>query len=86
MPGRLVTRCEIGGEYLDTYDDVDRTLMNYMTYRALRMTLQQLQETDTSPGKQEYTWMYQFAVDNPPSDRWDPRRLWLAPVPAPDPN
>lgn len=54
------------------------------------MTLQQLLETDTSPGKQEYTcvasergsvsrlparsydyinrWLYQFAVDNPPSE------------------
>jgi hypothetical protein len=65
----LVTRSEIGGEYLDKYDDVDRTLLNYLTYKALRMTLQQLQETDTTPGKQEYTWLYQFAVQNPPSDR-----------------
>lgn len=69
LPRRLVTRSEIGGEYVDKYEDVDRTLLNYMTFKALRMTLQQLQETDTTPGKQEYTWLYQFAVQNPPSDR-----------------
>jgi RbcX protein len=63
-----VTRAEIGGEYLDNYADVDRTLLNYVTYRALRMSLQQLLETDTTAGKQEYTWLYNFAVNNPPSD------------------
>jgi len=35
--------------------------MNYFTYRALKETLAQMQETDVSPGKGEYKWLYTFA-------------------------
>jgi hypothetical protein len=41
---------------------VDELLMNYFTYRALRETLAQMQETDLSPGKGEYKWLYNFAA------------------------
>ena len=85
-PRRCASRClravcELGGEYVETYDDVDKRMLDYFTFRvraaplvhggtillwgylsltapasqALRMSLAQLQETDTTPGKQEYT-------------------------------
>jgi len=77
----LSVRADIGGEYIETYGDVDKRMLDYFTFRvravavgpcgtvcfgvtclltapasqALRMSLNQLQETDTTPGKQEYT-------------------------------
>ena len=45
-----------------SFNDVDNLLMNYFTYRALKETLAQMQETDLSPGKGEYKWLYNFAA------------------------
>lgn len=55
----------MGGEYYgDSFGDVDKHLVDYFTYKALRVVLEQLQEMDTSPGKREYTWLYKFAVEH----------------------
>ena len=55
----------MGGQYYgDSFHDVDKHIVDYFTYKALRVVLEQLQEMDTSPGKLEYTWLYQFAVEN----------------------
>lgn len=45
-----------------SFGDVDALLMNYFTFRALKETLAQMQETDLSPGKGEYKWLYNFAA------------------------
>lgn len=37
-----------------TFKDVDKVLVSYFTFRALKETLAQIQETDCSPGKSEY--------------------------------
>ena len=64
-PSRSVAcNADMAGEYYDSFNDVDKHLVDYFTYKALRVVLQQLQEMDTSPGKKEYTWLYQFAVDH----------------------
>ena len=56
---------DMGGEYYgDSFGDVDKHLVDYFTYKALRVVLEQLQEMDTSPGKREYTWLYKFAVEH----------------------
>jgi hypothetical protein len=43
-------------------------LVSYFTFRALKETLTQIQETDVSPNKTEYKWLYQFASENNPND------------------
>lgn len=43
-------------------------LVSYFTFRALKETLSQIQETDVSPNKTEYKWLYQFASENNPND------------------
>ena len=46
------------------FADVDRVLVSYFTFRALKETLTQIQETDVSPNKTEYKWLYEFASAN----------------------
>lgn len=55
---------EIGGQYEETFVDVERQMINIFTFKALRTVLAQLQETD--PVKHKY--LYNFAVENKPSD------------------
>ena len=50
------------------FADVDRVLVSYFTFRALKETLSQIQETDVSPNKTEYKWLYKFASENNPND------------------
>lgn len=50
------------------FADVDRVLVSYFTFRALKETLTQIQETDVSPNKTEYKWLYEFASANNPND------------------
>jgi len=50
------------------FADVDRVLVSYFTFRALKETLSQIQETDLSPNKTEYKWLYKFASENNPND------------------
>ena len=58
-----MTKADMGGQYYgDSFADVDLHMIDYFTYKSLRVVLEQVQEMDTSPGKGEYTWLYQFAV------------------------
>ena len=43
-------------------------LVSYFTFRALKETLSQIQQTDLSPNKTEYKWLYTFASENNPND------------------
>lgn len=59
----IISRADMGGQYYgDSFQDVDLHMIDYFTYKSLRVVLEQVQEMDTSPGKGEYTWLYQFAV------------------------
>ena len=44
--------------YPQRFADVDRVLVSYFTFRALKETLSQIQQTDLSPNKAEYKWLY----------------------------
>ena len=54
--------------YPQRFADVDRVLVSYFTFRALKETLSQIQQTDLSPNKTEYKWLYTFASENNPND------------------
>jgi len=64
----LTVVANLGGQYGDTFADVDKVLVSYFTFRALKDTLAQIQETDLSPGKRDYKWLYHFATENNPND------------------
>jgi len=66
--GLIVRKGDLGGNYGDSFADVDNVLINYFTFKALKSTLAQMQETDVSPGKQEYKWLYNFAAENNPNN------------------
>jgi hypothetical protein len=67
--GKLVIRnADLGGSYGDSFVDVDNLLVNYFTFKALKSSLAQMQETDLSPGKGEYKWLYNFASENYKND------------------
>ena len=67
--GTLIVRNgDLGGNYGDSFADVDNLLVNYFTFKALKSSLAQLQETDLSPGKGEYKWLYNFASENYKND------------------
>ena len=55
-------------ELLSWFAFYNKVLVSYFTFRALKDTLAQLQETDVSPGKIEYKWLYNFAAANNPND------------------
>lgn len=57
-----------GAQYGERFADVDRVLVSYFTFRALKETLSQIQQTDLSPNKTEYKWLYTFASENNPND------------------
>ena len=59
---------DLGGNYGDSFADVDNLLVNYFTFKALKSSLAQMQETDLSPGKGEYKWLYNFASENYKND------------------
>ncbi|GMI92358.1 homologue of cyanobacterial RbcX 2 [Hibiscus trionum] len=61
---RLVVVNNLGGQYEDTFGDVKRQLLNYFTYKAVRTVLNQLYEINPP----QYTWFYQFAAANKPTD------------------
>lgn len=67
--GALIVRNgDLGGNYGDSFGDVDNLLVNYFTFKALKSSLAQMQETDLSPGKGEYKWLYNFASENYKND------------------
>ncbi|KAE8657822.1 armadillo repeat-containing protein 8-like [Hibiscus syriacus] len=61
---KLVVVDNLGGQYEDTFGDVKRQLLNYFTYKAVRTVLNQLYEMNPP----QYTWFYQFAAANKPTD------------------
>eukprot|EP00667_Euglena_gracilis_P011169 EG_transcript_11390 len=48
--------------------DVENHLMNYLTYKAARIVLTQLVETDLSPMKADYMWFRHFCLENSMTD------------------
>ncbi|KAL3696078.1 hypothetical protein R1sor_010154 [Riccia sorocarpa] len=55
---------DLGGQYEDSFEDVDKHLMDYFTYKAVRTVLAQLFEMNPTT----YSWLYRFVVDNKPKD------------------
>ncbi|KAK3281992.1 hypothetical protein CYMTET_10250 [Cymbomonas tetramitiformis] len=47
--------------------DIDTKIIDFLTFKSLQIVLKQISETDVSPGKQEYNWLYTFATENKPS-------------------
>jgi len=62
--GGLGFVCNLGGQYDDTFDDVQMQLMNYFTYKAVRTVLTQLYEMNPP----SYRWFYSFVAVNKPTD------------------
>jgi len=62
--GGLGIVCNLGGQYEDTFDDVQLQLMNYFTYKAVRTVLTQLYEMNPP----SYRWFYSFVAVNKPTD------------------
>jgi len=62
--GGLGIVCNLGGQYEDTFDDVQLQLMNYFTYKAVRTVLTQLYEMNPP----SYRWFYNFVAVNKPTD------------------
>ncbi|KAJ7298710.1 hypothetical protein O6H91_16G050100 [Diphasiastrum complanatum] len=51
-------------QYEDNFDDVDKHLLDYFTYKAVRTVLVQLHEMNPA----QYAWLYNFVVANKPRD------------------
>ncbi|EER93241.1 hypothetical protein BDA96_01G047400 [Sorghum bicolor] len=62
--GGLAIVCNLAGQYEDSFDDVQRQLMNYFTYKAVRTVLTQLYELNPP----SYRWFYNFVAVNKPTD------------------
>lgn len=56
--------CEFAGQYEDNFADVDKHLVDYFTYKAVRTVLVQLYEMNPT----QYSWFYNFVADNKPQD------------------
>ncbi|XP_062214250.1 chaperonin-like RbcX protein 2, chloroplastic isoform X2 [Phragmites australis] len=62
--GGLGIVCNLGGQYEDSFEDVQLQLMNYFTYKAVRTVLTQLYEMNPP----SYRWFYNFVAVNKPTD------------------
>ncbi|XP_076934655.1 chaperonin-like RbcX protein 2, chloroplastic [Bidens hawaiensis] len=60
----LVVVNELGGQYDDSFRDVQAQLFNLFTYKAVRTVMNQLYEMNPT----EYRWFYDFVVTNKPND------------------
>lgn len=60
----LVVVSELAGQYEDSFEDVKRQILNYFTYKAVRVVMNQLYEMNPT----QYRWMYDFVVNNKPGD------------------
>ncbi|KAF3325486.1 RbcX protein [Carex littledalei] len=60
----LVVVDELAGQYEDAFEDVDKQLVHYFTYKAVRTVLYQLYEMNPP----NYTWLYNFVGTNQSSD------------------
>lgn len=58
------TVCELGGQYDESFTDVEKYMLNCFTFKAVRSVLGQLQETNPP----QYAFFYNFVVDNKPQD------------------
>ncbi|KAJ9556221.1 hypothetical protein OSB04_010835 [Centaurea solstitialis] len=59
----LVVVNELGGQYDDTFYDVQAQIFNLFTYKAVRTVMNQLYEMNPT----EYRWFYDFVVTNKPT-------------------
>ncbi|XP_073392319.1 chaperonin-like RbcX protein 2, chloroplastic isoform X2 [Physcomitrium patens] len=55
---------DLGGQYEDTFDDVEKHLLDYFTFKGVKTVLAQLSEMNPT----EYAWFYNFVVSNKPQD------------------
>ncbi|TVU44486.1 hypothetical protein EJB05_03929 [Eragrostis curvula] len=62
--GGLGIVCNLGGQYEESFEDVQLQLMNYFTYKAVRTVLTQLYEMNPL----SYRWFYNFVAVNKPTD------------------
>lgn len=62
--GGLAIVCNLGGTYEDDFSDVDKQLMNYFTYKAVRTVMTQLYEMNPP----SYRWFYNFVAVNKPTE------------------
>lgn len=62
--GGLAIFCNLGGTYEDDFSDVDKQLMNYFTYKAVRTVMTQLYEMNPP----SYRWFYNFVAVNKPTE------------------
>ncbi|KAH7404631.1 hypothetical protein KP509_15G035500 [Ceratopteris richardii] len=57
-------KCDIGGQYEDSFADVDKHLIDYFTFKAVRTVLVQLYEMNPT----QYNWFYRFVLEKNPQD------------------
>eukprot|EP00249_Psilotum_nudum_P016559 c25883_g1_i1 orf=681-1436(-) len=55
---------EFGGQYEENFEDVQKHLLDYFTYKAVKTVLAQLHEMHPM----QYSWFYNFVVHNKPQD------------------
>ncbi|XP_024011437.1 LOW QUALITY PROTEIN: chaperonin-like RbcX protein 2, chloroplastic [Eutrema salsugineum] len=60
----LIVNEDVAGNYDDTFGDVQKQIVNYFTYKAVRTVLHQLYEMNPP----QYTWFYNHIVSNRPTD------------------
>lgn len=60
----LVVVNEIGGQYEESFRDVQVQIYNLFTYKAVRTVMNQLYEMNPT----EYRWLYDFVVANKPNE------------------
>ncbi|BBN00111.1 hypothetical protein MPTK1_1g26500 [Marchantia polymorpha subsp. ruderalis] len=60
----FVVRDDLGGQYEDSFDDVDKHLLDYFTFKAVRTVLAQLAEMNPH----QYAWFYNYVVNVKPQD------------------
>ncbi|GJN32783.1 hypothetical protein PR202_gb21311 [Eleusine coracana subsp. coracana] len=60
----LVVVSEFGGTYEDGFEDVNKNIINYFTYKATQTVLHQLYEMNPPA----YTWLYNYVITNDPLD------------------
>lgn len=61
-PSTLVA--EIAGQYDENFDDIQKNMLDYFTFKAVKTVLGQLGEMNPPA----YKWFYNFVVQNKPQD------------------
>ncbi|KAG6553755.1 hypothetical protein Mapa_004670 [Marchantia paleacea] len=60
----FIVKDDLGGQYEDSFDDVDKHLLDYFTFKAVRTVLAQLSEMNPH----QYAWFYNYVVNAKPQD------------------